>query len=174
MKSGLYNGLLIKPLIMNREIKNTLFTWAVLMISCSLLVIPLPEFLSFFRPPWLSLSVIFFSIMTPASFGVFTAFFIGLLADVLQGKIFGGNAMALSLIAYISYRFHLQIRVFPMWQMMLSVLLMLALYELLVLWVEGIQGQMIFNYIRWLGILIGALIWPIFMAFLLNLKSKIL
>jgi len=174
MKSGLYNGLLIKPLIMNREIKNTLFTWAVLMISCSLLVIPLPEFLSFFRPPWLSLSVIFFSIMTPASFGVFTAFFIGLLADVLQGKIFGGNAMALSLIAYISYRFHLQIRVFPMWQMMLSVLLMLAIYELLVLWVEGIQGQMIFNYIRWLGIAIGALIWPIFMAFLLNLKSKIL
>ena len=174
MKSGLYNGLLIKPLIMNREIKNTLFTWAVLMISCSLLVIPLREFLSFFRPPWLSLSVIFFSIMTPASFGVFTAFFIGLLADVLQGKIFGGNAMALSLIAYISYRFHLQIRVFPMWQMMLSVLLMLLLNELLVLWVEGIQNQMIFNYIRWLGILIGALIWPIFMAFLLNLKSKIL
>ena len=65
--------------------------------------------------------------MTPAGFGVFTAFFIGLLADVLQGKIFGGNAMALSLIAYISYRFHLEIRVFHMWQMMLSVLLMLLL-----------------------------------------------
>ncbi len=174
MKSGLYNGLFMKPLIMNREIKNTLFTWAVLMISCSLLVIPLPEFLSFFRPPWLSLSVIFFSIMTPASFGVFTAFFIGLLADVLQGSIFGGNAMALTLIAYISYRFHLQIRVFPMWQMMLSVLLMLTLNELLVLWVEGIEGQMIFNYTRWLSIAFGALIWPIFMAFLLNLKSKIL
>ena len=112
--------------------------------------------------------------MTPAGFGVFTAFFIGLLADVLQGNSFGGNAMALTLIAYISYRFHLQIRVFPMWQMMLSVLLILSLNELLVLWVEGIQNQMIFNYIRWLGILIGALIWPIFMAFLLNLKSKIL
>jgi len=174
MRSGLYNGLLIKLLTMNRETKNTLFTWSVLMISCSLLVIPLPEFLSFFRPPWLSLSVIFFSIMTPAGFGVFTAFFIGLLADVLQGNSFGGNAMALTLIAYISYRFHLQIRVFPMWQMMLSVLLILSLNELLVLWVEGIQNQMIFNYIRWLGILIGALIWPIFMAFLLNLKSKIL
>ena len=174
MRSGLYNGLLIKVLTMNRETKNKLFTWSVLMISCSLLVIPLPEFLSFFRPPWLSLSVIFFSIMTPAGFGVFTAFFIGLLADVLQGNSFGGNAMALTLITYLSYRFHLQIRVFPMWQMMLSVLLILTLNELLVLWVEGIQGQMIFNYIRWLGILIGALIWPIFMAFLLNLKSKIL
>ena len=174
MRSGLYNELLIKTLIMNREIKNTLFTWAVLMISCSLLVIPLPEFLAFFRPPWLSLSVIFFSLMSPAGFGIFTAFFIGLLADVLQGNIFGGHAMALTLIAYLSYRFHLQIRVFPMWQMMLSVLLILTLNELLVLWVEGIQGQMIFNYIRWLGILIGALIWPIFMAFLLNLKSKIL
>jgi rod shape-determining protein MreD len=164
----------MEPLILNREIKNTLYTWAVLMISCSLLVVPLPEFLSFFRPPWLSLSVIFFSIMTPAGFGVISAFIIGLLADVLQGNIFGGHAMTLSLIAYLSYRFHLQIRVFPLWQMMLSILLMLLLNELLVLWVEGIQGQMTFNYIRWLGIIIGTLIWPIFMAFLLNLKSKIL
>ena len=112
--------------------------------------------------------------MTPAGFGVFTAFIIGLLADVLQGNIFGGNAMALSLIAYLSYRFHLQIRVFPMWQMMLSVLLMLLLNELLLLWVEGIQEQITFNYIRWLGIVLGALIWPILMAFLLELKSRIL
>ena len=174
MKSGSYKGLLMESLILNREIKNTFYTWAVLMISCSLLVVPLPEFLTFFRPPWLSLSVIFFSIMTPASFGVFSAFIIGLLADVLQGNIFGGNAMALSLIAYLSYRFHLQIRVFPMWQMMLSVLLILLLNELFVLWAEGIQGQMTFNYIRWLGIVIGTLIWPVFMALLLNLKSKIL
>ena len=174
MKSGLYKGLWMESLILNREIKNTFYTWAVLMISCSFLVVPLPEFLTFFRPPWLSLSVIFFSIMTPAGFGIFSAFIIGLLADVLQGNIFGGNAMALSLIAYLSYRFHLQIRVFPMWQMMLSVLLMLLLNELLVLWAEGIQGQMTFNYVRWLGIVIGALIWPIFMALLLNLKSKIL
>ena len=174
MRSGLYSVLLMEQLILNREIKNNLFTWAILMISCSLFVVPLPEFLSFFRPPWLSLSVIFFSIMTPAGFGVFSAFIIGLLADVVQGSIFGGNALALSMIAYLSYRFHLQIRVFPMWQMMLSVLLMLLLNELLVLWVEGIKEQMTFNYIRWLGIVLGTLIWPIFMAFLLNLKSKIL
>jgi len=174
MKSGLYNGLLMEPLSLNRELKNTLYTWAILIISCSLLVVPLPEFLSFFRLPWLSLAVIFFSIMTPAGFGVISAWIIGLLADILQGNIFGGNAMALSLIAYLSYRFHLQIRVFPMWQMMLSVLLLLLLNELLVLWVDGIQGQMTFNYIRWLGIILGTLIWPIFMAFLLNLKSKIL
>ena len=61
-----------------------------------------------------------------------------------------------------------------MWQMMLSVLLLLFLNELLVLWVDGIQGQMTFNYISWLGIILGTLIWPIFMAFILNLKSKIL
>ena len=174
MRSGLYSVLFLGQLILNRQIKNNLFTWAILMISCSLYVVPLPEFLSFFRPPWLSLSVIFFSIMTPAGFGVFSAFFIGLLADVVQGSIFGGHAMTLSLIAYLSYRFHLQIRVFPMWKMMLSVLLMLLLNELLVLWIEGIKEQMTFNYIRWLGIVLGALIWPIFMAFLLNLKSKIL
>jgi len=174
MKSGLYSGFLMKRLTLNRELKNTLYTWAVLMISCSLLVVPLPEFLSFFRPPWLSLSVIFFSIMTPAGFGILSAFIIGLLADVVQGNIFGGHAMALSLIAYLSYRFHLQIRVFPMWQMMLSVLLILILNELLILWVQGTQGQMAFNYMRWLGIFIGALIWPIFIALLLNLKSKII
>jgi rod shape-determining protein MreD len=112
--------------------------------------------------------------MTPAGFGILSAFIIGLLADVVQGNIFGGHAMALSLIAYLSYRFHLQIRVFPMWQMMLSVLLILILNELLILWVQGTQGQMAFNYMRWLGIFIGALIWPIFIALLLNLKSKII
>jgi len=143
------------------------------MISSSLLVIPLPDNLAFIRIPWLPLSVIFFSIMTPSFFGIFSAWFIGFVADLLQSDMLGQNAVALSVIAYISYRFHLQIRVFPIWQMMIVILLLLSLNELILLWIQGISGQIFFNYTRWIAIVIGALIWPIFMTLLLNIKSKV-
>jgi len=143
------------------------------MISSSLLVIPLPDNLAFIRIPWLPLSVIFFSIMTPSLFGILSAWSIGFIADLLQGDMLGQNAVALSVIAYLSYRFHLQIRVFPVWQMMITVLLLLSLNELILLWIKGISGQIFFNYTRWIAIIIGTLIWPIFMTLLLNVKSKI-
>ncbi len=143
------------------------------MIASSLLVIPLPDNLAFIRIPWLPLSIIFFSIMTPSLFGILSAWLIGFVADLLQGDILGQNAVALSVIAYLSYRFHLQIRIFPIWQMMITVLLLLSLNELILLWVKGISGQIFFNYTRWIAIIIGTLIWPIFMTLLLNIKSKI-
>jgi len=143
------------------------------MIASSLLVIPLPDNLAFIRIPWLPLSIIFFSIMTPSLFGILSAWLIGFVADLLQGDILGQNAVALSVIAYLSYRFHLQIRIFPIWQMMITVLLLLSLNELILLWVKGISGQIFFNYTRWIAIIIGTLIWPIFMTLLLNVKSKI-
>ena len=143
------------------------------MIASSLLVIPLPDNLAFFRIPWLPLSVIFFSIMTPSFFGILSAWLIGFIADLLQCDMLGQNAVALSVIAYLSYRFHLQIRVFPIWQMMIAVLLLLSLNELILLWVKGISGQIFFNYTHWIAIIIGALIRPIFMTLLLNIKSKV-
>ena len=75
MRSGLYNGLLIKLLTMNRETKNKLFTWSVLMISCSLLVIPLPEFLSFFRLPLVIAFSYFFLHNDSSRFWYFYCFF---------------------------------------------------------------------------------------------------
>jgi len=51
--------------------------------------------------------------------------------------------------------------------------LLLSLNELILLWVQGISGQISFNYTRWIAIIIGALIWPIFMTLLLNIKSKV-
>jgi rod shape-determining protein MreD len=111
--------------------------------------------------------------MTPSLFGILSAWLIGFVADLLQGDILGQNAVALSVIAYLSYRFHLQIRIFPIWQMMITVLLLLSLNELILLWVKGISGQIFFNYTRWIAIIIGTLIWPIFMTLLLNVKSKI-
>jgi rod shape-determining protein MreD len=111
--------------------------------------------------------------MTPSLFGILSAWSIGFIADLLQGDMLGQNAVALSVIAYLSYRFHLQIRVFPVWQMMITVLLLLSLNELILLWIKGISGQIFFNYTRWIAIIIGTLIWPIFMTLLLNIKSKI-
>ncbi len=69
------------------------------MIASSLLVIPLPDNLAFIRIPWLPLSVIFFSIMTPSFFGILSAWLIGFIADLLQGDMLGQKAVALSVIA---------------------------------------------------------------------------
>ena len=111
--------------------------------------------------------------MTPSIIGLFSAFLIGLILDILQGGILGESSLALSLITYITYRFRLQIRVFPIWQMMLTVFILLIINEMMHLWIEGMIGKLVISQSRLISILLGSLIWPFFMGFMQNLQSRI-
>jgi rod shape-determining protein MreD len=158
---------------MSNQLSKLSFIWLILILSSLLSIIPLPEYLSFLRVPWIPLSLIFFTIMTPSMIGLFSACLIGLMLDVLQGGILGESSLALSLITYITYRFRLQIRVFPIWQMMLSVFILLIINEMMHLWIEGMIGKIVISQSKLLSILLGSLIWPFFMGLMQNLQSRI-
>ena len=86
--------------------------------------------------------------------------------DLLQGGLLGENALILSVISYLSYRFRFQIRVYPDWQIMIVTLFLLSFGNLISLWIRGFSGRVLFIPEEWVSIFIAALIWPIFMRVL--------
>ena len=148
---------------MNKRLNNLIFVWSIMLLTTMMTIMPLPEFFHGIRIEWVSLAIIFFSMMNVSLMGVITAWTIGLLLDLLQGGLLGENALILSIISYLSYRFRFQVRVYPDWQLMIVTLIFLSFGNLISLWIRGFSGRMLFVTEEWLSIFIAALIWPIFM-----------
>lgn len=123
-------------------------------------ILPLPEWARPFRPDWVALVLIYWCMALPQRIGVGTAWGIGLLMDVLTNSLLGLHALGLMLAAYATLRLHQRIRVFPLWQQALSVLLLLGIKQTPVLWVNGVLGQPIRDFAGWLPVLTGMVLWP--------------
>ena len=148
---------------MNKRLNNLVFVWSIMLLTTMMTIMPLPEFFHGIRIEWVSLAIIFFSMMNVSLMGVIAAWTIGLLLDLLQGGLLGENALILSIISYLSYRFRFQVRVYPDWQRMIETLFFLSFRNLISLWIRGFSGRMLFVTEEWLSIFIAALIWPVFM-----------
>ena len=159
---------------MNKGIRNLIFTWSIILLSIVLTITPLPDLINSFRLPWLMMTVIYFSIFNVSLIGVLSAWLAGLILDLMAGGLMGENAMILSIISYLSYRFRFQIRVYPIWQIMVVVLIFLSLGELLSLWIQGVSGTMNLSVTEWINISIAVIIWPLFMGFIQKMESVFL
>jgi rod shape-determining protein MreD len=133
-------------------------------LALALTIVPLPASVAAFRPEWVPLILIFWSLMAPERFGLLTAFWMGLLLDTLSGALLGQHALAL--VVYLTLRFHLRIRVFPVWQFGTTIVLLLTLYEFVLFWVDGVAGRSVPIVERWAPLLASALVWPIILSYL--------
>lgn len=143
------------------------FSFALAML---LTIMPLPESLRALRPDWVTLTLIFWCLVLPYRVSVGSGFVAGLLLDTLSGTLLGEHALSLSLIAYLCVRLHQRIRVYPMWQQALTVMLLLTLHQLLTLWIDSVIGRPMPSLGYWLPALIGALLWPLIYQLLTSLR----
>jgi len=137
-----------------------------LILALVLTAVPLPAAAAPFRPEWVPLILIFWSLLAPERFGLLTAFWMGLLLDTLSGALLGQHALALVVVVYLTIRFHLRIRVFPIWQLSVTVVLLLVIYEFVLFWVDGVAGRTVPLAERWSPLIASALIWPLILAYL--------
>ena len=156
-----------------RESSDLLPAWVSVLCALALAIIPLPSLISAFRPDWVVLVMIYWSLMTPGRLGLFSAFFLGLLLDTLSGALLGQHALALLVVSYVVQRFHLRIRVFPIWQMSMTVLALLAIYQFLLFWVDGVAGRTVTTAERWAPVMIGAALWPLILLLLENIREDV-
>jgi len=131
-----------------------------IVLALALTVVPLPDGLRLFRPEWSALVVIYWCMAVPNRFSVGKGWIVGLLLDVLQGSLLGQHALAMAIIAYVTANLHQRLRLFPLWQQGLTVLMLLSLYQLLLLWFDGIIGLQPKVWTYWLPPVIGMLFWP--------------
>jgi rod shape-determining protein MreD len=79
----------------------------------------------------------------------------------------------LSIVAYLTLRFHLQIRIFPLWQLTMTVFALLGIDALLVFLIDGFAGNPLGDIGRWTPILSGAILWPPVMAILDGMRMRL-
>jgi len=145
---------------------------ATVLVALALAIVPMPEWLSSFRPDWVVIVMIYWMLISPGRMGMLSALLLGLLLDTLTGSLLGQHALAMLAVAYLTITFSLRIRVFPVGQMSLTVLLLLALYQFLLFWVDGMAGQKVALLTRWAPALAGALVWPLILISLDGLQRE--
>jgi len=147
--------------------------WVVLITATALTTLPLPDFFTPFRPPWATMAVIYWIMMWPRSFGLGTAWCVGLILDVLQGELLGQHALALTVVGYLTLRFHLQIRIFPLWQLTATVGALMAIEAFILFWIDGVAGNPPMGFARWTQVLTAAVLWPLIMAVMDRVRERI-
>lgn len=130
------------------------------LIAIVLAVMPLPEWARLYRPQWVTLVLIYWTLALPQRVGVTVGFSLGILLDALTGTLLGQHALSLSLIAYITLKTHQRVRLFPLWQQSVFVLGMLLLERLLTAIAMGVAGRGVAGVEFWLATVFGALLWP--------------
>ena len=147
--------------------------WLVLLIATTLVSVPLPDSMTPFRPAWATLAVIYWIMMWPRMFGIGSAWIVGIILDILQGELMGQHAMALSVVAYLTLRFHLQIRFFPLWQLTATVFALLAIEAFILFWIDGVAGNPAVGLGRWTQVVAGAVLWPPVMALMDRIRERV-
>ena len=142
------------------------FPLLTMLLALALTAVPMPAAWAPFRPEWVPLILIFWSLLAPQRFSLLTAFWMGLLLDTLSGALLGQHALALVVVVYLTIRFHLRIRVFPVWQLSMTVVLLLALYEFVLFWVDGVAGRTVPLVERYGPLVASAVVWPLIISYL--------
>lgn len=141
--------------------------------AIALEVVPLPGVLQPVRPPLPIMVLIYWAMMWPQRFGLGTGFVMGICLDILHGQILGQNALALGVVTYLTLRFHLQIRIFPLWQLTITVFALLTVEAFLQFLIEGLAGLDPDGFSRWSRVLSGALFWPLVLGIMDRLRVQV-
>jgi len=144
-----------------------------IIVSLMLMIMPLPEVVEPFRPDWLALTLIFWAMQLPRTWGVITAWVIGIVLDVAQGTLLGQHALGLCVIVFLTVRLHLLMRVFPLMQLTATIFALLALYRFLLFWINGVAGVSSELVYYWGPVVTGTLLWPFLFMFLSGVRYRV-
>jgi rod shape-determining protein MreD len=131
-----------------------------IIIAIILTVLPLPGWAESFRPAWLLMVVIYWAIALPHRVGIGIAWISGLILDVIQGTLLGENALIFICLTYIAIKIHRQIRMFSLLGQAGIIFLLMVLNQILVFWLQGLQGIGISGEWFWASALVSACLWP--------------
>ncbi|WP_172144022.1 MULTISPECIES: rod shape-determining protein MreD [Pseudomonas] len=140
--------------------RNVWVIWLSLALALLLSVASLPKFMEVGRPLWLALILTYWVLALPHRVGMTTAWCVGLLADVLNGTLLGQNAVILTLVTFLVLSLHQRLRMFPMWQQSMVLLVVFGLAQLVQLWLNALTGSRPPTLAFVLPALVSALLWP--------------
>ena len=130
-------------------------------IAYLLAIAPFPEWAMNYRPEWVPMVLIYWTMALPYRVGIGSAWAVGLVLDVLEGTTLGVNALALVVVAYVALSLHQRMRMFSALQQSGLVLALVGLNLMLCNWLQILTGQSVSsNLVFLMAALTSAVIWP--------------
>jgi rod shape-determining protein MreD len=151
---------------------NARFGLLTIIVAFMLAMMPLPDWAQAFRPDWVTLVLIYWTMAMPAKIGVTVAWLAGLMLDVSHGALLGQHALGLVLVIYVIHAQHQRLRVASLLQQSLVIFFLLLMKQALVLWVSGIMGHAPDTWLYFMPSLSSALFWPWVYIILRDLRRK--
>jgi rod shape-determining protein MreD len=141
-------------------------------IALTLTVIPLPQWVFYFRPDWMALVVVYWALTVPDRVGPWIGFAIGTVLEVLFVRNFGVLGFGMAILAFMVNRASLQLRVLSFWQQMLVVGIFVGIFKLVTGWLYGLIADFTITGEYWYSLLGSMLTWPFIFILLQELRRS--
>ncbi len=143
-----------------------------LLLGLLLSLVKLPETLGVVRPAFLLLVLAYWTQVAPRYAGLFAAWGLGLLLDVIYAGMLGQHALALVVSVYAVMRMRSALRMSPLWQQCLMLMVVVVLYEFILFWMDGVAGRSADPWYRWVPVLTTPLFWPLLHLLVQSLQGR--
>lgn len=131
-----------------------------LTMALMLALLPMPDWTVWLRPAWVLMVLIYWTMSVPYRVGVGVAWLTGLIVDILNGGVLGEHALAFTFVIYVVSRLHMRLRMYPMLQQGMSVLLFVFMYQFILYCIQGFIGELPSSNLYWLSSITSMLLWP--------------
>lgn len=129
-----------------------------------------PQPLIQLNPDWILLVLIYWTLAVPERTGILNSWVVGLLTDVLTGRMLGQHALSYSLVTYLCLKLHKRLRQYPLMQQGLFIFFCLLSSQLIIFWTENEQTSTRFQAQLWLSTITGTFCWPLVYSLLRALR----
>lgn len=131
-----------------------------LLVALMASIMPMPLTVDAFRPDWVLIVLIYWTMALPSRVNIITAWVMGFLLDVLLGSVLGVHAAAMAVSIYIVAENFQKIRNFSVWQQALITGVLAAMYHLVVFWLQRFLIDVVFLTSYLYPVITSIILWP--------------
>jgi len=143
-----------------------------LIIAIFLALLPMPDWTIWLRPAWVLMILIYWAMMAPSQVSVGVAWLIGLVIDLLNGTLLGEHALAFTIVVYFVTKMHIRLRMYPLLQQGISILIFVLLYQFILYCIQGFIGELPGSHLYWLSSVTSMLLWPWLFVLMRDLRRR--
>lgn len=144
------------------DVRATGYFVLTIAVAMVLRVMALFPDMAVFNPDWVLLVLMYWCVAIPERVGVFNAWMVGLLTDVLTGRLLGQYALIYALIGYAGIKLHRRLRQYPLPQQCIYVFFCLLVSQSMVFLTESMQAAAErFDLSFWYPVATGTALWPV-------------
>ena len=145
---------------------------ASIIVALFLNLVPFPDFVGFARPDFVTLTLFYWCIATPARIGVGWSWLTGLTLDLMQYTLFGQQAVGKAFIALFAVGAHRRLRLYHPLRQCLVVLVIAVLDIAVVVWIQHLAHGTEIRAEYWLEAPATALLWLPVYAILRRVRQR--